>query len=109
MSIVSIIIPAYNQSRYLPLAVQSVLAQSMADWEAVIIDDGSTDDTRAVALSFSDPRIHYIYQENHGLSAARNTGIRASTAPSWTPTTSSCRKSWLCSWPRWSAGQFWGS
>jgi len=81
MPIISVIIPAYNQSRYLSQAVQSVLAQSLADWEMVIIDDGSTDDTRAVALSIIDPRIHYIYQENRGLSAARNTGIRHSTAP----------------------------
>jgi tetratricopeptide (TPR) repeat protein len=67
MPIISVIIPAYNQSRYLSQAVQSVLDQSMADWETVIIDDGSTDDTRSVALSFNDPRIRYIYQENRGL------------------------------------------
>ena len=78
---VAVIIPAYNQSRYLSQAVESVLGQSMADWETVIVDDGSTDDTRLVALSFSDPRVHYIHQENRGLSGARNTGIRRSTAP----------------------------
>lgn len=77
---VAIIIPAYNQSRYLAPAVESVLVQSVADWETVIVDDGSTDDTRLVAQSFSDPRIHYIHQENRGLSGARNTGIRSSTA-----------------------------
>jgi glycosyltransferase involved in cell wall biosynthesis len=77
---VSVIIPAYNQSRYLSQAVSSVLAQSMGDWEALIVDDGSTDNTGEVARSFSDPRIRYIYQENRGLSGARNTGIRNSAA-----------------------------
>lgn len=78
---VAIIIPAYNQSQYLGQAFQSVLEQTFSDWEAVIVDDGSTDDTRNVALSFNDPRLRYIYQENRGLSGARNTGIRNSTAP----------------------------
>ncbi len=75
--IVSVIIPAYNQARYLPLSVCSVLAQTWADWEIVLVNDGSTDDTAAVAAQFSDPRIRYIYQNNQGLSAARNTGVQA--------------------------------
>lgn len=74
---VSVIIPCYNHGRYLPHAVNSVLAQTFADWEAIIVDDGSTDDTRQVAAQFTDPRVRYIYQKNRGLSAARNTGIRA--------------------------------
>ncbi len=74
---VSIIIPCYNHAHYLPDALNSVLAQTYTDWEAVIVDDGSTDNTREVAAQFTDPRICYIYQENQGLSAARNTGIRA--------------------------------
>jgi glycosyltransferase involved in cell wall biosynthesis len=57
------------------------LEQTFTDWEAVIVDDGSSDETRSVALSFHDPRLRYIYQENRGLSGARNTGIRTSTAP----------------------------
>ena len=76
---VSVIIPAYNQGHYLGEAVQSVLNQSYQDFELIIIDDGSTDNTRQVAKSFSDARIRYIYQENSGLSAARNTGIRHAT------------------------------
>ena len=72
---VSVIIPCYNHAHYLPCAVNSVLAQTIAGWEAIIVDDGSTDDTRAVAAELADPRIRYIYQENRGLSAARNTGI----------------------------------
>jgi len=74
---VSIIVPCYNHGHYLSDALQSVLAQTFADWEAIIVDDGSTDDTRSVAAQFVDPRIRYIYQDNQGLSAARNTGIRA--------------------------------
>lgn len=74
---VSVIIPTYNHAHYLPLAIQSVLDQTYTDWEAIIVDDGSTDDTAAVVAQFTDPCIHYIHQENQGLSAARNTGIRA--------------------------------
>lgn len=74
--IISIIIPCYNHAHYLPFAVQSVLAQTCAQWEAIVVDDGSTDDTRTVAARFSDPRVRYHYQENQGLSAARNAGIR---------------------------------
>jgi hypothetical protein len=74
---VSVVIPCYNHGHYLANAVQSVSSQTLADWELLIIDDGSTDNTPEVAARFSDPRIRYIYQENQGLSAARNTGICA--------------------------------
>jgi glycosyltransferase involved in cell wall biosynthesis len=74
---VSVVIPTYNHAHYLPYAVQSVLRQTYADWEAIVVDDGSTDDTADVVARFTDPRIRYIYQENQGLPAARNTGIRA--------------------------------
>jgi len=73
---ISVIIPAYNQSRYLGEAIRSTLAQSFGDFEVVVVDDGSTDDTKAVALAFDDRRLRYVYQANRGLSAARNTGIR---------------------------------
>ncbi|NIW46854.1 MAG: glycosyltransferase, partial [Gammaproteobacteria bacterium] len=76
MSTVSVIIPAYNQGHYLGECVQSVLDQTYPDFEIIIVNDGSTDNTQRVAKSFSDPRIKYIYQENRGLSGARNTGIR---------------------------------
>ena len=79
--IVSVIIPCYNHAHYLPVALNSVLAQTCTDWEAIIVDDGSTDNTRAVAAQFTDPRIHYLHQENQGLSAARNAGIRAAQGP----------------------------
>jgi glycosyltransferase involved in cell wall biosynthesis len=78
---VSVIVPAYNQSRYLGEAIQSVLAQTYGDFEVIVVDDGSTDDTRSVAAGFTDARVRYVYQENRGLSAARNTGIRHARGP----------------------------
>lgn len=68
--------PTYNYGRFITAAINSVLAQTFTAWELIIIDDGSTDDTAAVVQQFTDPRIHYIYQENKGLPGARNTGIR---------------------------------
>ncbi len=79
MGQVSIIIPAYNQARYLGAAVQSALDQTYANVDVLVADDGSTDDTAQVAQQFTDPRVRYIYQENRGLSGARNTGIRHAT------------------------------
>lgn len=76
---VSVIIPAYNQGHYLGEAVRSVLDQTYQDFEIIIVDDGSTDNTADVAKSFSDPRVRYFHQKNGGLSAARNTGIRNAT------------------------------
>ncbi len=73
---VSVIIPAYNQAQYLAQAVQSVFEQSYSDYEIIVVDDGSTDNTPATAARFGD-KIRYIRQENRGLAGARNTGIRA--------------------------------
>ena len=73
--LVSVVIPAYNQGVYLVEAVESVLAQTYRNFEIIIVDDGSTDNTREVAHSFGD-RVRYIWQENQGLAGARNTGIR---------------------------------
>jgi hypothetical protein len=74
--LVSVIIPAYNQGHYLAEAIQSVLNQNYADFEILVVDDGSTDNTADIANSLTDERVRYIYQDNKGLSAARNTGIR---------------------------------
>lgn len=71
----SIIIPTYNRAAFLPKAIESVLAQTFADWELIIVDDGSTDNTKDVVSQYSDSRITYIYQENAERSAARNNGI----------------------------------
>ncbi|MEM9773166.1 MAG: glycosyltransferase [Chloroflexota bacterium] len=76
---VDIIIPAYNQGHYLKASVDSALSQTWQNLEVIIVDDGSTDNTAAVAKSFTDSRVTYIYQENAGLSAARNTGLRNMT------------------------------
>jgi glycosyltransferase involved in cell wall biosynthesis len=76
MSTVSVIIPAYNQAHYLSAAVHSVLTQTHDQLEVIVVDDGSTDRTRDVVERISDPRVRYVHQQNAGLSAARNTGIR---------------------------------
>ena len=77
---VSIVIPTYNRAYCLGRTIDSVIDQTCTDWEALIIDDGSTDDTRRfIAERYGhDPRIRYIYQANGGVSHARNTGIRES-------------------------------
>lgn len=76
MSEVSIIIPCYNQGYYLSYALESILAQTFTDWEAIIIDDGSNDNTQFVTTQFDDPRIQYVYQKNQGLATSRNNGIK---------------------------------
>jgi glycosyltransferase involved in cell wall biosynthesis len=79
MPLVSIIIPCYNQGRFLQDAISSALAQSHRDLEVIVINDGSTDETEQVARRFTeDPRLHLINQANEGLPAARNRGIRES-------------------------------
>ncbi|MDO6391764.1 glycosyltransferase family A protein [Pontibacter sp. BT731] len=75
--LISVIIPCYNHSHYLPEAVESVLGQQHPAVEVIVVDDGSTDRTREVAARY--PQVRYVYQANQGLSAARNTGIRHST------------------------------
>jgi glycosyltransferase involved in cell wall biosynthesis len=75
-SLVSIIIPCYNQGHLLPTAIESVLHQTYTTLEILVIDDGSVDNTPAVAAKY--PQVQYIYQPNQGLSAARNTGIQRS-------------------------------
>lgn len=71
----SIIIPTYNRAAFLPKAIESVLNQTYTDWELIIVDDGSTDNTREVVSQYNDERITYIYQQNAERSAARNNGI----------------------------------
>lgn len=75
--LVSIIISTYNRSRLLPEAIESVLAQTYPSVELIVVDDGSTDDTPAVAARYGS-RIHYIRQKNAGVSIARNRGFSAS-------------------------------
>lgn len=83
MATVDVIIPAFNAARYLPFALESVSLQTLDDWQILLVDDGSTDNTVEVVAPFLDrfgSRIQYIKQNNRGLPAARNTAIRASTA-----------------------------
>ncbi|MGH2271325.1 glycosyltransferase family 2 protein [Anaerohalosphaeraceae bacterium U12dextr] len=72
----SVIIPTYNRSKYVMKAIDSVLTQTCRDYEIIIVDDGSTDNTKEVLRPYMD-KIQYIYQSNAGVSAARNAGILA--------------------------------
>ncbi len=75
---VTIVVPAYNASEYIAKTVKSVLQQTYTDFELLVIDDGSTDDTADIVHNFSlqDSRVKLISQENQGVSVARNTGIK---------------------------------
>jgi glycosyltransferase involved in cell wall biosynthesis len=76
---VSVIIPAYNAAPYTVEAIESVLNQTFKDFEIIVVDDGSTDNTKELLQPYVDDcRINYIYKENGGASSARNMGIRAS-------------------------------
>ncbi|MBB1192499.1 glycosyltransferase family 2 protein [Flavobacterium sp. SOK18b] len=79
-SLISIIVPCYNQAQYLDKALQSVLDQTYSNWECIIVNDGSSDDTDILGKKWvgKDSRFKYIYQENGGLSSARNTGLDVS-------------------------------
>ena len=74
-SLVSIIVPTFNRADFIEKALDSVLAQTYGHWECRVIDDGSMDHTREVLARYDDPRISYHFQENQGVSGARNTGI----------------------------------
>lgn len=76
---VSFIIPAYNVEKFLPRCIDSILAQTVRDWEAIFVNDGSTDSTPAILhkCAARDSRITVIDEENSGLSAARNAGLEA--------------------------------
>ncbi len=76
--LVSVVIPTYNHARFLGRALQSVLDQTYTHWEAIVIDNHSTDNTDEIMASFADPRIAYLKINNNGvIAASRNAGIRA--------------------------------
>lgn len=80
MELVSIIIPTYNNEKYIISAIQSVLNQNYLNIECIVVNDGSTDETAfVIANSIAERKISYYYQENKGVSAARNLGIEKST------------------------------
>jgi glycosyltransferase involved in cell wall biosynthesis len=75
MPTVSVIIPTFNRSKLVVNAIQSVLCQTYQDYEIIVVDDGSTDDTEEALRPYMD-RIRYVYQENLGASAAQNKGVQ---------------------------------
>jgi glycosyltransferase involved in cell wall biosynthesis len=84
MATVDVIIPAFNAAKFLPAALESVGSQTFADWQIILVDDGSTDNTPDIVAPFLErfgSKLRYIHQTNRGLPAARNAAIRASTSP----------------------------
>lgn len=79
--LISIIIPLYNKRNAITRTIQSVLAQTFQDFELIVVDDGSTDDSYSVVSKVNDERIRLIHKENGGVSSARNVGIRAAKYP----------------------------
>ena len=79
---VAVIVPAYGVAHLVGEALASLQAQTLTDWECVVIDDGAPDDVAAAVAPFlTDPRIRFMASANHGVSAARNVAIAATTAP----------------------------
>jgi Glycosyl transferase family 2 len=76
---ISVILPTYNRAHLVTEAIESVLKQTFTDFELIVVDDGSTDDTEEVVHAFTDPRLRYLKQLNGGASAARNTGVQTAT------------------------------
>lgn len=74
--LVSVIMPAYNASRFIRESINSVISQTYQNWELLIINDGSTDNTGEAVKSFADERIRYFEKKNGGVSSARNLGLR---------------------------------
>jgi len=77
----SVVIPAYNAARTIPQTLDSVLIQTCQKFEIIVVDDGSTDDTAAIAAEVAGDRARVVRQQHHGVSAARNRGIELARAP----------------------------
>ena len=75
---ISVIIPTWNRAERLVNALQSVFSQSLLATEVIVVDDGSTDDTREIVRN-QFPDVRYLFQQNKGVSSARNTGIKAAS------------------------------
>ena len=73
--LVSVILPVYNAQDYLKESIDCILNQSYENLEFIIINDGSKDNSEKIILSYSDPRIKYIYQDNRGLAETLNVGL----------------------------------
>ncbi|HSZ85276.1 MAG TPA: glycosyltransferase [Puia sp.] len=77
---ISVLMPVYNASNYISEAIESVLKQTFSDFELLIIDDGSTDNTAEIVRNFKDPRIVFIQQQNAGIAIALNNGLKFTRA-----------------------------
>ena len=75
---ISVVVPLYNKAAHIRRALSSILAQSVTDFECIVVDDGSTDPGAEIVESISDPRVRLIRQANRGVSAARNRGVSES-------------------------------
>lgn len=76
--LVSVVISTYNRAHLLSDTIHSIQAQTVQDFEVVVVDDGSSDDTAEVVKALDDPRIRYVHQDNAGVAAARNRGVAES-------------------------------
>lgn len=74
---ITVVIPLYNKAPYIKRAIDSVLAQTINDFEIIVVNDGSTDGGDKIVEQYTDSRIHLINQNNQGVSAARNNGVNA--------------------------------
>lgn len=81
---ISVIIPLYNASQWMCRSIESILRQTFMDWELILVDDGSTDQTCSIAKEYCEKenRIHLIHQTNQGVTAARHTGCVNSSGDS---------------------------
>ena len=94
---ITVVIPTYNRAQLVTRAINSVLAQSMPDFELIVVDDGSSDETADVLAALKDPRLRVIHQENRGVSAARNVGIDAAVGEMivWLDSDDEAEPGWL--------------
>jgi glycosyltransferase involved in cell wall biosynthesis len=77
--LISIIVPFYNSEKYIGKCIESILAQTLGDFEVLLINDGSKDESEAVCKKYADPRVRVITKENGGVSLARNLGLQEAT------------------------------
>jgi glycosyltransferase involved in cell wall biosynthesis len=80
-AVIGVVIPAYNAGHFLSEAIESVRAQTLGNWECIIVDDGSTDETPRLLSSYRDPRIQSVRQKNCGEREARFRGFSLTRAP----------------------------